>query len=363
MATAEHRPLDRPVRRESLGFWRETLARWQNEGLPEHVQNEIAAHVHFGFDLVAPIFLGAHEHPGLDPLFAEEILEQDSRITLKRNFAGAIVRVFTDGQSTPPTHLDFPVKDQQTWEKIKARLDPKTPGRLAPFLPFIELARTQAWSLEVYLPGLFGTHRHLLGFERLMISYSDQPELLHQISRHWVRLWKNVIAQIRDRHRPDMVYLWEDMCGKNGPLIGPKTFAAFMSPYYLDLIGFLKNELGVPVVGVDTDGDMSLLIPKFVDAGVNLLLPFEVQAGMDVIRVREEWPEEFVIWGGMDKRALARDKKAIADEVKRVLPRLLKQGRYIPAIDHAVPPDVSLENWNFFLDLVRETGEKFYGTG
>ena len=155
-----------------------------------------------------------------------------------------------------------------------------------------------------------------------------------------------------------MVYLWEDMCYKNGPMISPRAFEEFMSPYYAELVGFLRDELGIPVINVDTDGDCTLLTGKFVDAGVNMLLPWEVQAGMDVLEVRGEWPREFVICGGIDKRALYTDRGAIEAEVMRVVPPMLEKGGYIPAIDHLVPPEVSLDNWNYFLELVRGTAER-----
>jgi len=41
-----------------------------------------------------------------------------------------------------------------------------------------------------------------------------------------------------------------------------------------------------------------------------------------------------------------------------VVPPMLEKGGYIPAIDHLVPPEVSLDNWNYFLELVRGIGER-----
>ena len=41
-------------------------------------------------------------------------------------------------------------------------------------------------------------------------------------------------------------------------------------------------------------------------------------------------------------------------EVMRVVPPMLEHGGYIPSIDQAVPPDVSLENWKYFVELVRD---------
>ena len=105
---------------------------------------------------------------------------------------------------------------------------------------------------------------------------------------------------------------------------------------------------------VDTDGDCSLLIPLFLDAGVNMLLPFEVQAGMDIRDVRARYGKRLIIEGGLDKRVLAQGCDAIRAEVQAKVPALLRDGGYIPAIDHLVPPDVSLANFEFFLRCVRD---------
>ena len=56
--------------------------------------------------------------------------------------------------------------------------------------------------------------------------------------------------------------------------------------------------------------------------------------------------------GGVDKRILAGDKSGIAKEVDRLAP-VIKEGGYIPACDHNVPPDISLENYAFFIDCLR----------
>jgi uroporphyrinogen decarboxylase len=195
-----------------------------------------------------------------------------------------------------------------------------------------------------------------------MLAYRRQPRLLHAISRHWVGLWKGVLGRIAEVKTPDMVMLWEDMCYLNGPMIGPDVFESFMLPYYGELAAFIGDDLGVPIIGVDSDGNVTKLIPHFVAAGVNFIWPFEVQARMDVLEVRKAWPRQFAIMGGMDKRALYGDRLSIEAEVMRVVPPMLAAGGYIPAIDHAVPPEVSLDNWLYFLDLVRDIGER-HGQG
>ena len=291
LATINFEQPDQPVRMEAMGFWTETLKRWHGEGLPANIADIASAHLFNGFDVWAPVYLGADQHPGFFPLFDEQIIEQDERHTIKRDFTGSVIEVFTDGSSAIPVYIESPVKDRASWEEVKECLDPDSPGRIEPWQAFIDLSINQPLPLMVSLCGLFGTHRHLLGFDNLMVAYFDQPDLLHDISKHWLQMWKSVVAQVHAKRIPDMVFLWEDMCGKNGPIISPAMFDEFMSPYYNEMVGFLRNDLEIPGVIVDTDGDMTLLIPKFVEAGVNILLPFEVQAGMDVLKVREQWDE------------------------------------------------------------------------
>lgn len=54
---------------------------------------------------------------------------------------------------------------------------------------------------------------------------------------------------------------------------------------------------------------------------------------------------------GIDNRALAKGKEAIEEEVLGKVPRLLEQGGCIPMVDHGVPFDVPLENYEYYLEL------------
>jgi len=73
---------------------------------------------------------------------------------------------------------------------------------------------------------------------------------------------------------------------------------------------------------------------------------------MDIRKVREEYPD-LVIWGGIDKLALFHDERTIRREIMERVPPLLESGGYMPALDHVVPPEVSLENYETFLEIVR----------
>lgn len=357
-ATCAFEPLDRPIRFEAWGFWQETIKRWHGEGLPEAVIDSIfTAPDYFGFDKLSwlPICANTDYEVGFFPTFTEEVIEKTDAYTIMKDIGGKTVKVFSDGRSTIPHYLDHPVKNIADLEELKWRLDPETPERFTALLDAM-IALAEGFGENTFsaalVCGLFGTLRHLMGLKNLSVATRRDPALIHTIARHWAFMNATLVKKIRRKTTVDFVFLWEDMAYKNGPMISPAAFQEFMAPYYRELIGSVRADTDIENFCVDSDGDVTLLIPLFMETGVNMMLPFEVQSGMDILKVRREFPS-LVIWGGIDKRALFHDEGDIRREVAGKVPAMLEKGGYIPSIDHNVPPEVSLENFRIFLDVIR----------
>ena len=60
--------------------------------------------------------------------------------------------------------------------------------------------------------------------------------------------------------------------------------------------------------------------------------------------------------GGVDKTKLIAGKKAIKEYLESLVPSV-DRGGYIPFVDHRCPPDVTYENYLYYLDLK----EKMFG--
>jgi uroporphyrinogen decarboxylase len=155
----------------------------------------------------------------------------------------------------------------------------------------------------------------------------------------------------------DWVMFWEDIGYKAGPLLSPRQYSDYCLPFYGTLVD-LCREHGVKVFGVDSDGDIRQLIPLWLDAGVTVMHPAEVAAGMDVREIRRRYGTRVSFIGGIDKRALARDRAAIDDEVIPKVRELLDSGGgFVVEVDHGIPPDVPFGNYCYFRDLVRSLCE------
>jgi uroporphyrinogen decarboxylase len=93
---------------------------------------------------------------------------------------------------------------------------------------------------------------------------------------------------------------------------------------------------------------------------VDAIWPLERAADMDPVAVRKKYGRELRLWGGVDKRELAKDFSAI-DAHLRTLQPLMADGGFIPTVDHLVPPDVSLANFEHYMGRKQQLlrGEAF----
>ncbi len=73
----------------------------------------------------------------------------------------------------------------------------------------------------------------------------------------------------------------------------------------------------------------------------------------DPVRLRQEYDRDILLMGGVNKVQLAKGKETIDEELKRLRP-LVEKGGYIPTVDHRVPPDVSFENYLYYLEKKKE---------
>jgi hypothetical protein len=79
------------------------------------------------------------------------------------------------------------------------------------------------------------------------------------------------------------------MSYNNGPMISERHFDEFLAPYYQKLLPCLRELNIVPIV--DTDGDVTKLVPWLLREGIQGVLPLERQAGVEGLAIRRQYPE------------------------------------------------------------------------
>jgi len=82
---------------------------------------------------------------------------------------------------------------------------------------------------------------------------------------------------------------------------------------------------------VDTDGDVTEVIPWLEEAGIEGCLPLERMAGVDVVEIRRRHPRWKMI-GGFDKTVTHLGEQRIRRELDRLLPVMRSGASSLPRI-------------------------------
>ncbi len=358
LATAEFRTVDRAFLIQPIP-WDETLVRWRNEGLKaENLAEHFGTDTELGYDHP---FHTDHGTPLLLPPLERKILSEADEHQIIFEEAGNTVKLFKNNpMQSMPQFVEYPVKNREDWEKIiKPRRDWHTPGwtlQGEELKSYAEKVRTRDYPLGLWAASLYGWPRCWMGVERLSMMFYDDPDLVHEMCEHIAEWAVQTLTPVLNAVQFDFAYIWEDMAGKAGPLCSPSTYRDFcLKP--LKRVTNLLRKNGVKHIIVDSDGNNDVLIPLWLEAGVNGLRPFEVAAGCDAIATRRKYGKDLIMQWGIDKRALAKGKDEIDREILSKVPWLCMQGGYFPQVDHLVPPDVSLLNYTYYSKLLRSVVE------
>ncbi len=336
---------DRPYMMPQWVFG-ETVARWQSEGMPADVHFAD----YFGFDRyeVCPI------NTGLVPAIKEQMIEETEEYSLIEDELGGLMKVHKSREIGMPQWITYPLRDRDTWQEFKRRLDPDSPTRYPDH--WDDLARCykdRDYPLGIHAGSYYGWLRNWMGMEHLAVLYHDDPDLVAEMSDDVGNFMQRLIQRAVEAVDFDFAIYWEDMAMKTGSLIAPDLFRRYMSPSYATINSYLRDH-GIDIHMVDSDGNVDELIPLWLEVGVNMVYPMEVAAGCDILAYREQYGTDLIIMGGVDKRELRTDKAAVEAEVMGKIPQMVKAGGFSPMVDHAVPPDVPFANFQHYLDLCRE---------
>ena len=361
-----------------MGYWLGTINRWYGEGLPKNygltiagdpglgVRAEAFPHdpftttrerdrdVHEAMDMDQPI-VALPVNLGPQPLFEPIVFEDSENFIVFQDEYGVKKRINKKGASIPE-FIDWQVKDRNDFEMLKeerfrTNLKERVPEQWDSIIKDYE-NRDFPLSIGGYPYGFYGFLRYVMGEERLLYNFYDDPSLVRDMMSFLADFWIALYDQALEHVTVDCVHFWEDMAYKSGPLISPAMFREFMMPAYLKVTRFLWDR-GIAVILVDTDGNVDELIPLFLESGLTGMYPFEIQAGNDIVAIRKQYPKMQIL-GGIDKIKISQGKTAIDEELESKIPFMLKQSGYIPHIDHLVHPDVSWEDFCHYRKRLKE---------
>jgi hypothetical protein len=352
-AQMHYQPIDRCFNME-FGYWDENFTEW-----PLFVDNGITnnwqADIFFNFDRIA----GAGGRTWMNPAFEHRVVEEKGDKQIIMNGDGLLAEVPKDGHSSIPHYTKASIVTPDDWKRCKEeRFRRDDPERRVD----IEALKAQHpasrdYPLGVNCGSMIGKIRDMLTFEGLAYTVYDYPAMLEEMVETCCVMVEDMLDQVLPHIDFDFASGWEDICFNHGPIVSVDFFEQVVFPRY-KRIGDKLHAAGIDLWYTDCDGDVRPLIKGFLEAGINCLFPYEVNSCVHPAELLAEYGTDLRIMGGIDKIEMIKGKEAIKAYLESVA-HLVERGGYIPFCDHRCPPDVSPENYLYYLDLK----EKMFGMG
>ena len=311
------KPEDRLPMFEWAWWWDKTFARWQGDGLPARL-GDGDLFGYFGLDYLACVNATTISAKCPTPAYH-----------------GAPRMLGTNGYDAIRPYI----LNDELLADIRAEA-----------IKFKERHERGEIALRLWLDGFFWFPRSLFGIENHFYAFYDQPELMRRMNSDLADFELMVMEEVFAIITPDMVGFAEDLSYNHGPMLSYGMFKEFLAPYYARVVPYIKDR-GIKIM-VDSDGDVTQLIPWFLEAGIEGIYPLERQAGVDIAKIRKKYPD-FLMMGAYDKLVMSKGETAMRSEFERLLP-VMKTGGYVPSVDHQTPPEVSLDEYRVYLRLFEE---------
>ena len=319
---------------------------WRLQGASEDEIGMIA----FDWDYVPTLSSGGRV--GIMGGFQPRVLEDTEDYTISIDNLGRTMKL-PKKFATIALPLDFPVKDMDSWMKIK-HFYTFSEDRIDYDRIELCLAKQKEGTLiTASILGGFDTVRELMGEEGACIAYYEDPELIQDIMATITDTAIKVYERITDKLTIDNLCVHEDMAGKSGPLVGPNIVKEFIAPYYSKLWDLMSSR-GTKIFSQDSDGNMCAVLDAFMECGVNVTYPCEPAAGMDVVELRKKYGKRLAFKGGVDKHVLRKSKNDILRELEYKMQPMMREGGIVFGLDHRIPNGTPIENYRFYVNTSRE---------
>jgi hypothetical protein len=194
-----------------------------------------------------------------------------------------------------------------------------------------------------------------VGLTLFSYLYAEAPEVLSEFLEAYVTHEIRRVHAIADPALSPVILIADDFATKHGPLFSP----AFLRREHFPRLRRLTQAWhchGLKVL-YHSDGNWKGVIPDLVDCGVDGFYCLEPALGMDVVELKNTWPQH--VWaGGVDGVDLMErgTPEEVAQEVRRHIEatNALQTGGLFVGSSSEINPPIKPENYRAMVEAVRE---------
>lgn len=195
----------------------------------------------------------------------------------------------------------------------------------------------------------------MTGEAELLMNMAGDPQLAaEQVMRTAHHL---TAIGLRELHRWKLhatgMWISDDMASTLGPMFSPKTAEKIMAPAWSYMVQAFKAA-GAAKVIIDSDGNIGPLLDLLVDIGFDAVYPVEHRAGLDAVRLRDQYGGRLAFFGGLCNGLIL--PRGNPREIVEHTLRIMSAGREGGLVfgTHSIGPDVSLAAWDLCFNTFRK---------
>jgi uroporphyrinogen decarboxylase len=299
----------------------------------------------FGFDI------GTVSCTFTPPLEEPRVLERGEETEIYVDGWGLMVRRWI-GRDGVPQVIRPAIGDKEELDGYFK--DPEDEARFVGLERAIEGIHEKGLSVFFTISDHWGGLYHIFGLKNLLKLVHVEGDLvretIYRLSAHYSKVLTRVLEE-----DVDAIWFFGDLATNRGPFISPSMYEDLFFHPHRQLFR-LAGARGVPVV-FHSDGDIRLLVPSFLREGVNAIQPLDALAGMDVVKLKEQYGDRLAFMGNVpNKTVLPRGTPGdVAETVKEKLLAGMGGG-YILGSSHSIAGDVPPDNFDAMLEAARRYG-------
>ncbi len=200
---------------------------------------------------------------------------------------------------------------------------------------------------------------YLRGVQQIMLDLALNPAIVECIIEHIVEYFLEYNRRVFEASQGgiDIFMMGDDFGMQTGPLMSVEMWEAFFEPGFRKYIE-LAHEYGIKVMH-HTCGGIRPLIPKFMDAGLDILQSLQPRAkGMDLGELKKEFGQHLSFHGSMDIQETLPlgTVEDVKNEVKQRMEVGKPGGGFIICTAHNIQVDTPIQNIVALVEAYHEYG-------
>jgi len=189
------------------------------------------------------------------------------------------------------------------------------------------------------------------GLENTWMDIIDYPELIKKMSDRAVEAIIKLGLMVAEECEVDGIWITDDLGTQSAPYFSPETYRRLFQENHRKIVeAFHQRELKVTF---HSHGNVMPLFPDFVEVGFDSVDPLDSYDGMDLSRLKKEFGDRITLKGGISCTIGQMTPGELEAHIKETV-KIGGERRFILSGAGGVPPEMSLENFNCYRELIQK---------